>query len=1258
MDFNIGPYYDDFEGPNGANVNNYMRIMFKPGFAVQARELTQTQSILQNQIKSFGDNVFKNGSPVSGGHLTYDNTVTALQIGVTDPNNNGVNLNAFNNQLIVQFGVSNVNTKAKVLTTDSSLSSGSCAGGLIIKYTTGNKFANTESIQAITAVNQDLATIIADPTLGSIVSINQGIFYVDGYFVNVSSQTIVLDSLSTTPSFSVGLELHEEFVNFSTDSALLDPAQGSFNYQAPGADRYKFNLVLAKRLLTSTDTSTFFELMRIENGIITSQINYSQYNQIEKEMAARTYDQSGNFTVNPFIVTAGDNPNDNTTFLLNIDPGKAYVKGFEFETISRVSVVEQKALTQNTSNNYAFTTNYGSYFITNTPNSGSQGFFDFNDYQSVDFHCVPSANINTNDSGYGAYYANTKIGTARIRDIEYFSTNLYSAYVLDINMTPIVANAAANGAIYNGNSPSPNTSVIAIGSTGKNFFSTIPNAYANSTISILSGNCSGDVRTVIGSSLNSGVGVMYLYVDVPFSSLPDGSPSATNGPTQYALNVPISSIKSIVENPTNSSVPFTRNVYTTQGVSGILPCLDVSSQGTNPLNGSTVLNFPNQNTLIFKLPNSWVSANTFHNVSFYSRLYFPSIVASNTGGNFSVPIGTGATALGSFQSIPYINQNSVPQIMNSNILVTVKSVTGSGFTLVPGSTIIFDGANTVTACTNSLVVNINPALTANLTALTVDVMYTVETSGGNFSRYKTAVGNSAITSISPTDNPYLALSVQAVPGVNINTSTGCVWFTDNTLINQPPGTPISLYIPDVTSIVKIFDSGDPNFAPNSTNAIDITQNFSLDSGQRDNYYDYASLYLNSGFSGPVGQTAVFLTYYNHSGSGFFSANSYPSSDYEHGKIPTFVSPKLGSFNLRDCVDFRPTRVIGTSRSIPDATKFFLVNNGILNPTEFSTITYDYYLPRIDKLTLTSDKQFKIANGIPSLNPVAPPDSDDAMTLYTINIPPYTLSSSDVVLNYVNNRRYTMKDIGGLEQRIDALEYYTILTQLQQQAMNQKITYQDGSSVKSVYGVVTDSFTDYSIADTLNSDLYCGISSNTLTAFQTFTPVSFMFNSSSGSYSDSHKTTSLNYTEVPYVSQNTATETIPVQEFGFGEFIGTIGLTPQTDFWYSTTLSPQIIAPAAIPPAPANNGVIVPTSNTTPNVPPSSTVTTQPKPKPVVVSGGTPKHGLQNRPTVPDINQTGSNQTPPPLSTVSVVRPVGGGGKINYDSQNLYKKRPN
>ena len=71
MQFNINPYNDDFA--QNALDNNYMRIMFKPGKAVQTRELTQIQSILQNQIKQFGDHVFQDGSPVIGGNLTLDN---------------------------------------------------------------------------------------------------------------------------------------------------------------------------------------------------------------------------------------------------------------------------------------------------------------------------------------------------------------------------------------------------------------------------------------------------------------------------------------------------------------------------------------------------------------------------------------------------------------------------------------------------------------------------------------------------------------------------------------------------------------------------------------------------------------------------------------------------------------------------------------------------------------------------------------------------------------------------------------------------------------------------------------------------------------------------------------------------------------------------------------------------------------------------------------------------------------------------------
>ena len=80
IEFNVNPYNDDFEADNGPKENNYMRILFKPGYAVQARELTQIQTAIQNQIKLFGDHIFQDGSQVLGGHLTYDNAVISLKI--------------------------------------------------------------------------------------------------------------------------------------------------------------------------------------------------------------------------------------------------------------------------------------------------------------------------------------------------------------------------------------------------------------------------------------------------------------------------------------------------------------------------------------------------------------------------------------------------------------------------------------------------------------------------------------------------------------------------------------------------------------------------------------------------------------------------------------------------------------------------------------------------------------------------------------------------------------------------------------------------------------------------------------------------------------------------------------------------------------------------------------------------------------------------------------------------------------------------
>ena len=81
---NISPYYDDFDADK-----EFYKVLFNPGRPVQARELTTLQSILQNQVESFGSNIFKEGSMVIPGGITYDSQFYAVKLNIT---NYGVDL--------------------------------------------------------------------------------------------------------------------------------------------------------------------------------------------------------------------------------------------------------------------------------------------------------------------------------------------------------------------------------------------------------------------------------------------------------------------------------------------------------------------------------------------------------------------------------------------------------------------------------------------------------------------------------------------------------------------------------------------------------------------------------------------------------------------------------------------------------------------------------------------------------------------------------------------------------------------------------------------------------------------------------------------------------------------------------------------------------------------------------------------------------------------------------------------------------------
>ena len=93
--FNVTPYYDDYD-----ESKEYYRILFRPGYAVQAREVTQLQTVLQKQIERYGQHMFKDGSRVIGGEITLDTEVKSLKL-ETQKDAENINTAAFSGETVI-----------------------------------------------------------------------------------------------------------------------------------------------------------------------------------------------------------------------------------------------------------------------------------------------------------------------------------------------------------------------------------------------------------------------------------------------------------------------------------------------------------------------------------------------------------------------------------------------------------------------------------------------------------------------------------------------------------------------------------------------------------------------------------------------------------------------------------------------------------------------------------------------------------------------------------------------------------------------------------------------------------------------------------------------------------------------------------------------------------------------------------------------------------------------------------------------------
>lgn len=441
---NIAPYYNDFD-----DEKNFHQILFRPGFAVQARELTQLQSILRNQIEKFGNHIFKQGSIVIPGNSRGELGVAYAKIESTY-NAVAIDPAKWLNQVVIgsTSGVTAIIKHIEYATQSDPVTFylSYVSGGVIddvptnkLVFDAGEDIYLASDVTTLAKIKTDVDAI----GQGSIAYINSGVYYVNGTFVSVAKQQTVISKYDITPSCHVLLKITESFVTADDDQTLLDPAQGSYNFAAPGADRLKIDLTLTSLPIDSEITDDYVEIMRYRDGVLEEHSRTPKYNELEKSLARRTYDESGNYVVSGLVGTISEHLRENANggidpagdrdnYALTVSAGKAYITGFETEKIADTVIVLPKARTADhvKLKEVNLRPSYGRYILV----SGIVGGPKIEERQAIDLY-------NDNDASNGSA---TKVGTARVLAIDYHigdpaSNNaIYKLYVTDVAFSSVL----------------------------------------------------------------------------------------------------------------------------------------------------------------------------------------------------------------------------------------------------------------------------------------------------------------------------------------------------------------------------------------------------------------------------------------------------------------------------------------------------------------------------------------------------------------------------------------------------------------------------------------------------------------------------------------------------------------------------------------------------------------------------------------------------------------------------------------------------
>ena len=1253
-DFNVSPYYDDF-----TESKKFHRVLFRPAFAVQARELTQSQTQLQNQIERMSDHLFDKGAMIIPGEIGYDLKYYAVKLTSKSVSDISTYIDT-----TLTGGTSGVTAKVvNAVATD-----GTDPDTLFVKYqntaSDGAQIAFTHG-ETITSSNTSTA-VVASCHTGSAAQVQQGVYYINGFHVQVSAQTLILEKYSDTPSYRVGLTVTESFVTPGDDTSLNDNAQGVSNTNAPGSHRFKIELTLAKKALSSTDDSNFYELLRLSSGALQNQVRTTEYAVLEDTLARRTFDESGDYVVRPFDIDVREhlssgnnrgiytssNGGDATKLAVGFSPGKAYVKGYEIDTIATTFINVDKARDFDTQNNFNTRFDIGNFInVTNVYNSpdiaNASGVEPF---KGLTLHNEATSSRGTANTGSNSSI--TTIGRAKSRGFEYSSgtaasnifptSSIYKHYLFDIvlftHLNIKTAQGFSTGETVTGSTSGATATVQALSTTES---ATITGATQANPIVITASNkfkegqqvtiasvggmteLNGNVYTVRNPSATN----FELY-DTDGTTAIDGTSghtSYTSGGTAAHGVVIVSNVQgtfaageTITGGTSSNTAVIQADAVGFKGVTShdITAVKQLAMAGSPTFTADTALDATNGDnatlTGTLSVANSGTAVTGF-NTRFTDELVVGDSISFTTDGGSSITrlveaiisnssITLSAAVGGSDVSTKTIATRRRTKIQQpeKNVSIfklpyenikTLKTTANSGasdttytFRKHELESLTGDGVGTFSAGVNETFADLSEGdYTVTITSLgsggTGAVGDVLSLTGNNHE-------GSAIFSLNPAKTTltldfganYAAHDIKVLLTVNktIGTSKTKTLNSNETLAVATQATieggVISLAKADVIAINSIYMA--PDFSTTATTShTDITDRFDLDTGQRDNFYDVGRIKLKTGSLTPTGQLLVNFNYYSHSGGDYFDVDSYSAINYED--IPAYTSTNTGTrYELRDSLDFRP-RVddASTINSGNQDRSFDGTGASVVNPIKFNSdirSDFEYYLGRVDKIFLDKDGNFKVLKGASSLEPRVPGTLDNAMHLYTLFLPAYTLDTSEVGIEHVDNKRYTMRDIGRIEKRIETTEYYTQLSLLETAAQNLQIQDSNGFD-RFKNGFVVDNFTGHGIGDVGNNDYKVSIDYANGELRPTFheDAISLIERDEDGTaivaddrtdanYQKTGDLITLPYTESTLIDQPYASKAINVNPFGVFTWIGAIELTPPGDEWKETERAPELV----------------------------------------------------------------------------------------------------